>query len=340
MLSKGRVIYYGPAANATKHFISCPSNFDFSGYTTNPGDFLIDISSSQIPDYQGNYVEATVLESYYHSTDNFNSMITRLNKLKLKNQSLTGPKGNQPTNAVISPINSTQSAAAVSAGDNSSNGENFIKRSGDEGGESRKESFDVESGIASQNAAINAKPHKKSIFGDSQSSGISTSTMSIICRAMMQFFTWKPNQLNQFFLQCYVIIHRSSLNLLHRRRLFFGSAFFYILLACVFGWIIGDSSDQVYNSASFFAVGPLLVFISNVIFIYYVFRSNEVCLRELYIDIYHLITVCVNLGVFEREFSWIVFKFHSLACSNDTTILHADIQLRDIFLDCLQATQS
>ena len=45
LLSKGRMVYMGPAEKAARFFIESPSlNFDFAEYT-NPADFLTDISS-------------------------------------------------------------------------------------------------------------------------------------------------------------------------------------------------------------------------------------------------------------------------------------------------------
>lgn len=49
LLSKGRVIYAGKISNATDYFVNSPYQY-FCGNYSNPADFLVDISGSQISD--------------------------------------------------------------------------------------------------------------------------------------------------------------------------------------------------------------------------------------------------------------------------------------------------
>jgi hypothetical protein len=63
-----------------------------------------------------------------------------------------------------------------------------------------------------------------------------------------------------------------------RYELILGSVVMHILIACMFGWIMGESTDKTatYNVISFFAVGSLILLLATVQMIYYLFISNKV----------------------------------------------------------------
>lgn len=67
LLSKGRLIYMGPAPTAVEFFVQAPSlSFEFN--YKNPADFLSDISDSQLMNSKGVYVDSPTLENFYKST--------------------------------------------------------------------------------------------------------------------------------------------------------------------------------------------------------------------------------------------------------------------------------
>jgi ABC-type multidrug transport system ATPase subunit len=49
LLSKGRVIFFGPVGNSVKFFVSSPFEFNFGNYH-NPAEFLSDISGGLLLD--------------------------------------------------------------------------------------------------------------------------------------------------------------------------------------------------------------------------------------------------------------------------------------------------
>ncbi len=55
LLSKGRVIYHGPAANGANFFVASPYAYDISNYN-NPADYLTDIAGGFLPDSKVCYV--------------------------------------------------------------------------------------------------------------------------------------------------------------------------------------------------------------------------------------------------------------------------------------------
>jgi ABC-type multidrug transport system ATPase subunit len=290
LLSKGRVIYSGPTAAAEKFFISSPWNYDITGYGNNLGDFLIDISTSQLADATGNRVEATALESYFQESETYRNLIARLNRNASPNLGPTPPTravtptasriGISPTAIVMesNPMAYTRDSSASS---------------------SRKESFDVESSI---NATIN-----------SASSDV-PSTFAVVVTVLVSIFACYPQDFDMSRSKAGTILHRSALGLWNRWQLTTGSLLVYILLACIFGWILGDTSDQIYNSSSFFAVAPLLLFIMNVLFIFYVFKSNQVGILKA------MIALCFSsselfsgsLGLLKGAVTWLVLEYPAL----------------------------
>lgn len=240
LLSKGRVVYHGVANGATKFFIQSPYNFDFSAYVNNPGDFLVDISAGQIEDVKKDIIDSTSLEIYYQSSELYKNLSTRIEKLKTRVARANVPTSKNPMN------------------------ETFDEESANR----RSTSFDVESPSNQQDAAgtisaFMASPYIPSVF-------------RLIIIAAMEFFTCRPTDFETFFFKAGIVLQRAFVSLYRGWELTLGSMTLYILLACIFGWIIGDASKQIYNSTSFFAIGALILLICNVYFISHLFKSNEV----------------------------------------------------------------
>lgn len=78
----------------------------------------------------------------------------------------------------------------------------------------------------------------------------------------------------------WLVFHRAWLALINRWHLIVASIVGHILLACLIGWIVGDASTNLYNSTSFFAVSALFLLLFNLQFIFIIFKSNEVFLKE------------------------------------------------------------
>lgn len=91
---------------------------------------------------------------------------------------------------------------------------------------------------------------------------------------------WSDEQREALFVQSYVLLHRSAWALWNRRSIVYGTIAAHIFLACILGWILGNSSSSIYNVTSFFAVGTLLLVLGNVQLISYLFQTHQVFLKE------------------------------------------------------------
>jgi hypothetical protein len=64
LLSKGYVIYFGPAKDATKYFQQSPFKFVFEE-SNNAGDFVVSIAGNSLPDGEGRIPSTKALNRYY-----------------------------------------------------------------------------------------------------------------------------------------------------------------------------------------------------------------------------------------------------------------------------------
>jgi hypothetical protein len=88
------------------------------------------------------------------------------------------------------------------------------------------------------------------------------------------------DNISEMFFKGGILFHRSVLALVRRHELLVSSTLLHVVLAVLFGWIMGDSSGSagVYNTNSFFAVGSMFLVIANVAFIFYMFNNHQVSL--------------------------------------------------------------
>jgi hypothetical protein len=89
-----------------------------------------------------------------------------------------------------------------------------------------------------------------------------------------------PRAREAALLQAWVLSRRSAWALFRRRSVLLGTMVSHILLACLLGWIMGNSSGSIYNITSFFAVGTLLLVLGNIQLISFLFQNHQVYLKE------------------------------------------------------------
>ena len=77
-----------------------------------------------------------------------------------------------------------------------------------------------------------------------------------------------------------VLLKRSLYLLIKRRKQLFGLLFLHCALALTTGWIVGHAEGNIYNTTSYFAIGNLLCILSNIQSVYFVFKTNQVFLKE------------------------------------------------------------
>ena len=114
-------------------------------------------------------------------------------------------------------------------------------------------------------------------------------TLSAVFLSIGQFFVslyWTDWE--TVGIQIEVIFIRSVYALWYRKKLIVASITLHVLLACFLGWVLGPSSDQIYNLTSFFAISTLMIFFANLQCVSFIFTSHKVCLLALFNSSHHL----------------------------------------------------
>lgn len=235
LLSKGQVIYHGPASDAIKYFTTAPCKFQYANYN-NPADFLMDLSSNHAQDSTGACVNTNELARVYSTSD-----------IALK-----------IANAHRLATNSRTSGAS----NNSGNPMRFSEIDSDK----------------SMSNSHNIHYHQQSIG------------------AMLLDYLYSFNSagFHETIFKVEILTSRSFKSLFARKKLLLGTVVLHILLACILGWILGDSYGEIYNVTSFFAVGTLLLMIANIQLAYYMVVSQRIFLKENSRQLYNIFPHWVN----------------------------------------------
>ena len=77
-----------------------------------------------------------------------------------------------------------------------------------------------------------------------------------------------------------LLVTRSYYVLIKRGKLVVGSTVVILFIACVFGIILGESTHEATSICAVFAMGSLLIILSNLQFVFFLYNNNEVFLRE------------------------------------------------------------
>jgi len=96
-----------------------------------------------------------------------------------------------------------------------------------------------------------------------------------------------------------------------------------ISVAVIFGWIMGNTEGVPYNSTTYFAISVLLGILTNIQFVFFIFKSNQVflkeCKRGLYSGVVHWLVSSLPLYIF-RVILAIIFGeigYHMLGFKTD-----------------------
>ena len=96
-----------------------------------------------------------------------------------------------------------------------------------------------------------------------------------------------------------------------------------LAIAITFGWIMGETEGFVYNSTTYFAISVLLGILTNIQLVFFIFKSNQVflkeCKRGLYSGFVHWLVSSLPLYVF-RVVLAIIFgqvAYHMLGFKTD-----------------------
>jgi ABC-type multidrug transport system ATPase subunit len=355
LLSKGQVIYHGPAADAVKYFVAQPLNFPFADYS-NPADFLTDVSAGAVVDNKKSKANPFTLAKEWRKTDKYIALMKRLNPETF----IAGGTGNSSkanskagtaktsANNSVQPLRITEKSGSLSSpvrrlntnGSETTDdgGDVFPNADGAMDGDSGRLTFSRSTNsyggmqkhtIALEQAAgSNGEPLRKSDGAAMQynqlhtgASGSLATVLSdeddvktlemqrkaeydnkalvtgsfariwgIVCDIIGSFFFTVISGTASFFtnseyrtilfMRMYVLLKRSAVGLWKRKQLFFGSFFVLIFIALLLGTVLGNSQESIYNTISFFAVGPLLIMLSNVQMISYLFATHQVFYKD------------------------------------------------------------
>jgi hypothetical protein len=78
------------------------------------------------------------------------------------------------------------------------------------------------------------------------------------------------------FRKSMILISRAFRTLAKRGKLVWGSTFVALFFAFNFGWILGPSTDEAPSVSAVFAMGAVLLIMSNLQFVFFLFHNNEV----------------------------------------------------------------
>ena len=260
LLAGGKVVYHGKASGAVSFFNSSPSAFAFGGYN-NPGDFLTDVSGGYIHDSKGCTVSSDALCQHYKASEAYRSVYRRLQQGDT--HSLLGkinpdPAGN--ANPLSDGLSSKDGGESTSS--------QLVKLSSINGRLIDDEEAEGQLGYMYLFPQVKRNLYK----------------MATSCRCSRE-------ELESTLLRAWILLRRAGWALLQRRSIVVGTIAAHVLLACLIGLILGNSSASIYNSVSFFAVGTLLIILGNVQLISMLFQVHQVFLKEhsrgLYSNLLH-----------------------------------------------------
>jgi len=347
LLSKGQVIYHGPASQAVNYFIQSPNSFPFKEYT-NPGDYLTDISGGFLEDSPGNKVNGFTLSKKWRKSDQYLALMKKLkpetkfpinfpqperfskvNKGRASGPSMAssrGSKGVPGVSAAIVERRHTDESESTDGGDgyalsdandsDADSGRLTFSTSTHSYGGASKSTTALEAAANSTGAGA-ASPRGSNMSRASSTKGsfergedaytqeleakayydnlngrpgllreISDSFCGIFCLCWNNNMDGILNCLTQsqtrqvFFIKASVLLRRSALGLWKRRRLFWGNIIIAVTIALFLGWVMGNTGKSIYNAISFFAVGTLLLMLSNVQLISYLFTTHQVFYKD------------------------------------------------------------
>jgi hypothetical protein len=73
-----------------------------------------------------------------------------------------------------------------------------------------------------------------------------------------------------------ILLKRSFFVLARRGKLVWGSTFVALFWALLFGWILGQSTNEVGSVLGVFSMGAMLLLMSTVQFVFFLFCNNQV----------------------------------------------------------------
>ena len=293
LLSNGYVVYHGPVDGAVDYFISSPCSFDFDPNAySNPAEFLVDISGEHIPNKDGNYLSRDTLVDFYRTSKLFTELMRRLSELYHSISPLWG--GVRYSIAEDSDVANSPARLkhSLAMGARAVSRDSVSSHNHDSDG---KDTSAIEAGISDETYQAYRRTPAES--GETQAQAhsgnfivsccLGFANLFAICATAMAngsndlcLFLTHANTRKEAIRNAVTLLIRSCLSLWRRQTLFWGILLAQILLALVLSVILGNASGSIYNITSFFAVAALLLMLSSVQLISYIFEMNQHFLKE------------------------------------------------------------
>eukprot|EP00602_Paraphysomonas_sp_CaronLab_P009688 CAMPEP_0185022730 /NCGR_PEP_ID=MMETSP1103-20130426/5431_1 /TAXON_ID=36769 /ORGANISM="Paraphysomonas bandaiensis, Strain Caron Lab Isolate" /LENGTH=1307 /DNA_ID=CAMNT_0027554945 /DNA_START=376 /DNA_END=4299 /DNA_ORIENTATION=+ len=260
LLSRGRMIYMGRADMAASYFMNSRIlGLSMQGYT-NPADFLCDLSGCLLKNDKGVFVDTLTLASHYE-------------------QSHRDPVYSNALSPIVS-LNNTMEEESESSESCGSASVGHVKRlsTGSEGSAS--------SASSKLPVSCDVMPEDESMFRKVRTS------MSDAYVVVSEWIVGVRNADPSRQIHCGRVILQRSWKVLYKRdKLVIGTTLTSVFFACVFGFMLGPSTNEADAVACMFGIGSMCILLSNLQFVFFMFNNHKVFLREhsrgLYSNLLH-----------------------------------------------------
>ncbi len=326
LLSKGRVVFMGPANMAVSHFTETATLcFSSTGYF-NPADFLLDISACQIKNMNVSQHACMLGSAAQRCVKVFIMQVLTVQNILFFFVFSQDQTVDAPTLELFFQNSSYYRNFDVADGDASESATSSYKSKNNKkalyGVEKTllnpiierevSPSKDVHSSTSdSRSNPLALRPSRSFDVGDEDSVSHLPRESSVIARSITAVSEWWTDVRNTDFkrlrMLSALILTRAFFALVKREKLLIGSLILHFLLAMNFYWIMGDSSEDTNPVIGFFAVNALVLIVANVQWGFFLLKSNEVCYVRIFsaLDL-HFMLRCA--GVSQGELKRSLFR--------------------------------
>lgn len=295
LLSKGCVVYHGPVDGAVDYFTSAPCSFTFdSDVYSNSAEFLVDISGGYLPNKHGKYLWRETLVEYYRSSTTFVQLMRRLSELyhsvaplwagvnyaTSDEGDVASTPGRARNSMAMGSRLASKDGSVISLGHDSLSDKDSKLRALRTDSDAEAAFLDRPLPVEEARQRAPASDYlTRCLRGFAGLCAMATTALIHGVNDLCVFFS-HANTRREALRNAATLLSRSCWSLWRRQTLFWGIIVTQVLLALVLSVILGDASGSIYNVTSFFAVAALLLMLSSVQLISYLFEMNQHFLKE------------------------------------------------------------
>jgi ATP-binding cassette subfamily G (WHITE) protein 2 (SNQ2) len=257
LLSKGCMVYCGPAKEAIGYFTTIPhvSFGDAVSLYVNPADFLTDISACHLHTADGAHVDTPSLELFFKSSKFCRGEKTYFNERT-----------------------SFDKSEEVTVSDNP-----LLKGKARAASTKKMERMSIEAPRGS--SVYNAAAIETVVFSKWSVETCLVGCFSACFGAVYELLWLSPVLLKS---RARILLLRALKVLFYREKLVLGAIAVHMLIAFTFSFITGDLSQETGNVLTMYGLGCMLLIIANVTFGFFLWTNNQVCTVYAYSLLYML----------------------------------------------------